>query len=127
MEKTEETMKRRKEKVGSSNGGGNALQIGTKRRSSSQETEAKSCECNKILSSKTKHACILEAHESTRQRLDSSIPKDHEDHIADKGFNSMTHYNAWFASLFSMPQAMKMPDAKAAVDKEWKKLETVPA
>ena len=26
-----------------------------------------------------------------------------------------------------MPQAMKIPDAKAAVDKEWKKLETMPA
>ena len=26
-----------------------------------------------------------------------------------------------------MPQAMKIPDAKAAVYKEWKKLETVPA
>ena len=26
-----------------------------------------------------------------------------------------------------MPQAMKMPDAKAAVDKGWKKLETIPA
>ena len=26
-----------------------------------------------------------------------------------------------------MPQAMKIPDAMAAVDKEWKKLETIPA
>ena len=26
-----------------------------------------------------------------------------------------------------MPQAMKIPDAKAAVDKEWKKLDTIPA
>ena len=26
-----------------------------------------------------------------------------------------------------MPQAMKIPDAKAAVDKEWKKLEAIPA
>ena len=26
-----------------------------------------------------------------------------------------------------MPQAMKIPDAKAAVDREWKKLETIPA
>ena len=26
-----------------------------------------------------------------------------------------------------MPSAMKIPDAKAAVDKEWKKLETIPA
>ena len=26
-----------------------------------------------------------------------------------------------------MPQRMKIPDAKAAVDKEWKKLKTIPA
>ena len=26
-----------------------------------------------------------------------------------------------------MPQAMKIPDAKAAVDKEWEKLGTIPA
>ena len=26
-----------------------------------------------------------------------------------------------------IPQAMKIPDAKAAADKEWKKLETIPA
>ena len=45
-----------------------------------QETEAKSCQSNKI--PKTKHACIVEAHEFTRQRLESSQPKDHEDHIA---------------------------------------------
>ena len=42
---------------------------------------------------RTKHACIVEAHESTRQRLESSLPKDHEDHIAGKRYNSMTHYN----------------------------------
>ena len=35
----------------------------------------------------------VEAHESTRQRLESSLPKDHADHIAGKGYNSMTHYN----------------------------------
>ena len=29
--------------------------------------------------------------------------------------------------FISMPQAMKIPDAKAAVEKEWKKLETIPA
>ena len=26
-----------------------------------------------------------------------------------------------------MPHAMKIPDAEAAVDKEWKKLETIPS
>ena len=39
--------------------------------------------------------------------------KQHEDHIVDK--------------FIPMPQAMKITDAKAAVDKEWKKLETIPA
>ena len=29
--------------------------------------------------------------------------------------------------FITMPKAIKIPDAKAAVDKEWKKLETIPA
>ena len=32
-----------------------------------------------------------------------------------------------FGSQISLPRAMKIPDAKAAVDKEWKKVETMPA
>ena len=43
----------------------------------------------------------------------------HEDHIAGKGTNSSSHYN--FVHKFSpMPQAMKIPDAKAAVEKNGK-------
>ena len=38
----------------------------------------------------------------------------------------MTHYNL-VHKFIPMPQAMKIPDAKAAVDKEWKKLETISA
>ena len=88
---------------------------------------AKTKGSNKFLHpKKTKHACIVEVHVSTRQRLESSLPKDHDDHIAGKGYNSMTHYN-FVHKFISMPQAMKIPDAKAAVDKEWKKLETNPA
>ena len=35
------------------------------------------------------------------------------------------HYNItiWFTKFIPMPQAMKIPAAKAAVDKEWEKLE----
>ena len=77
-------------------------------------------------SKETKHACIAEELESTRQRLESSLPKEHEDHIAGKGYNSMTHYNL-VHKFISMPQAMKITDAKAAVEREWKKLETIPA
>ena len=68
----------------------------------------------------------MEAHESTRQCLESSLPKDHEDDIAGKGYNSMTHPNS-VHKFIPVPQAMKIPDAKAAVDREWQKLETIPA
>ena len=53
-------------------------------------------------------------------------PRKREDHIAEKGFNSINHYNLAH-QFIPMPQAMKIPDAKAAVDKEWQKLETIPA
>ena len=52
--------------------------------------------------------------------------KNHVDHIAGKGFNSMAHHNLVHKFL-PMPQAMKIPAAKAAVDKEWEKLETIAA
>ena len=41
----------------------------------------------------TIYGCIVEFHESRRQRVESSHPKNHEDHIASKGFTSMTHHN----------------------------------
>ena len=78
---------------------------------------------NKI---KTKLACILEADESTRMRMGNSIPHHHEDHIAGKRENSLQHYNLVHIFI-PMPQAMKIPAAKAAVDKEWEKLEKISA
>ena len=78
---------------------------------------------NKI---KTKLACILEGGDSTRMRMGNSIPHHHEDHIAGKGENSLQHYNL-VHKLIPMPQAMKIPATKAAVDKEWEKLEKISA
>ena len=78
---------------------------------------------NKI---KTRLACILEASESTRLRMEESLPTHHEDHIAGKGDNSLQHYNL-VHKFNPMPQAMKIPEAKAAVDKECQKLEKIPA
>ena len=96
---------------------------GTKKHSGLQETEAKSDESNKI--PKTKHTRIVEVHESTRQRLESSLPKDHEDDIAGKGKIRWLVTN--WCTFFPMPRAMNIPDAKAAADKELLKLETIPA
>ena len=75
---------------------------------------------------KSKFACILEADESTRMRMEETLPKFHEDHIAGKGENSLQHYNM-VHKFIPMLQAMKIPAAKAAADKEWKKLEKIPA
>ena len=71
---------------------------------------------------KSKFAGILEASESTRMRMEESLPNYHEDHIAGTGDNSLQHYNL-VHKFIPMPQAMKIPAAQAAVDKEWEKLE----
>ena len=52
--------------------------------------------------------------------------KNHKDHIAGKGFSWMTHHSL-VHKIIPMPQAMRILDAKATVDKEWKKLKTIPA
>ena len=42
---------------------------------------------------KSKFACILEASDSTRMRMEEFLTKYHQDHIAGKGDNSLQHYN----------------------------------
>ena len=89
-----------------------------------QETGAKLKASKEVL--KTKYGGIVVSDESTRQRVEPSMPKLHEYHIADKGINSINRYNL-VQKFVPMPQAMKIPGAKAAVDKEWKKLEAISA
>ena len=79
-----------------------------------------------IVKSKTKHACIVDADESTRIRLEGVPHRYHEDHITAKGINSLSRYNLAH-KFIPMPQALKIPDAKAAVEKEKGKLEKIPA
>ena len=59
-------------------------------------------------------------------RMEESLPNFHEYHIAGRGDNSLQHYDL-VHKFIPMPQAMKMPAAKAAVVKEWEKLEKLPA
>ena len=75
---------------------------------------------------KTRLACILEASESTRLRVGESLTNHHEDHVAGKGENSLQHYNLVHKFML-VPQAIKIPAAKAAVDKGWDKLEKISA
>ena len=58
--------------------------------------------------------------------MGESLPTHHEDHIAGKGPFSLQHHNL-VHQFIPMPQAMKIPAAKAAVDKEWENLEKISA
>ena len=58
--------------------------------------------------------------------MEGTLHKDHEDHIAGRCMNSLNHYNFVRKSIL-MLKATKIPDAKAAVDKESEKLEKRPA
>ena len=58
--------------------------------------------------------------------MGESLPIHHEDHIAGKGDSSLQHYNL-VHKFIPMLQAIKIPAAKAAVDKEWEKLEKISA
>ena len=75
---------------------------------------------------KTRLACFLEAVESTRLCMGESFPNHHDNHIAGKGENSLQHYNLSH-KFIPVPQVMKIPATKAAVDKEWEKLEKISA
>ena len=66
---------------------------------------------------KTKYACVVDADESTRPRLEGAGHKPHQDHITAKGTNSITH-ESLVHKFIPMPQALRIPDAKAAVEKE---------
>ena len=81
----------------------------------------KNCGSGASNKTKTKLARVLQASESTRMRMGESLPTHHEDHIAGKGNNSLQHKNL-VHKFIPMPQAMKIPAAKAAVDKEWGKI-----
>ena len=82
--------------------------------------------CGESDTRKSKHACFVEGCESARKRLERILPKDHEDRIARKGFNSLSHYNL-VHKFIPVPRAKNIPDAKASVVKECVKLEKLPA
>ena len=70
---------------------------------------------------KTKYACVVDADESTRPRLEGAGHKPHQDHISAKGTISFTYYSL-LHKFIPMPRATKIPDAKAALEKEWENL-----
>ena len=75
---------------------------------------------------RSKHACIVEAHESARKCWERALLKEHEDRIVGKGFKSLRHHSL-VHMFFLCPKQRKYQMQKAAVDKELEKLEKLPA
>ena len=65
-----------------------------------------------------KNACTIEADESVRKRTQETQHKDHEDHIAVRRLNFLSHYNLVHKPV-PILCAMMIPDGNAAVDVEW--------
>ena len=62
--------------------------------------------CSNIGKHKTKYACIVEADESMRTRMEGVSYGYHEDHIAAKGTNSLSHCSL-VHKFIPMPQVFK--------------------
>ena len=61
--------------------------------------------CRTVEEHKTKYACIVEADVSMRKRMEGSLHKNLEDHIAGQELNSLRHYNL-VRKFILMPQAL---------------------
>ena len=62
---------------------------------------------------RTTCACVVDADESTRPRLERAGHKPHQDHITAKGMNSITHYSL-VHTFIPMPQALKKSRCKGS-------------
>ena len=67
----------------------------------------------------TKYACVVDADEYSRPRLEGAVDKHHQYHITAKGMKTKTHYSVVHKFL-PMPHALKKPDANTAVEKNGK-------
>ena len=85
MEGAEKPSKR-EAKCGDSYGGGNALQNGNKKlRASVSESDE-----SKKIQKRGMHASY-KLMKPKRRRLEPTLPKDHDDHRAERGYNSISH------------------------------------
>ena len=83
--------------------------------------------CGESDNRKSKHACIVEARESERESAWKELyPKIMNFALQERGINSLSHYNP-VQKFIPMHQAMKIHDAKAAVNEKWEMVEKLPA
>ena len=74
-----------------------------------------------------KYACIVEADESMTTRLEGVPHRYHEDPHCSKRDELTKSLQFGAPNLFRCSKQKKIPDSKVAVEKEWEKLEKMPA
>ena len=72
--------------------------------------------CRSIEKSKTKYACIVDADETMRVRLDGAVHKPHQDHITARGMTSLNHCSL-VHKFIPMPQALKNTESQGSSGK----------
>ena len=82
--------------------------------------------CGKSNEIKSKLACILEASEATRLRMEESLPNHHEDHIAGKGDNSLQH-KKFGSQIYSYTPSHEYSRSKGSSGQGMGKLEKISA
>ena len=82
--------------------------------------------CSSSGTRKTKHACIVEADDSARKRLEGTLHKDHEDNIAGKGINSLATLQscAW---VYSYASSNEKTGCESCSAKWMEKIEKIPS
>ena len=105
IQKTKSVKRPLKRKKETRFGSGYALQDGNKK--ALQGATGNCSEWRHSPHKKTRYARIVEAHESKSKRLESTFPRNHDDHIAEKWFNSLCHCNL-VHKFARMPHAIKI-------------------
>ena len=70
--------------------------------------------CRTVEEHKIKYACVVEADESMRKRMEGSHLKNDEEHIAGEGTNSLSHNNL-LHKFIPVPQALKSSRCKGRI------------
>ena len=83
------------------------------------QTKKGSGEAHRIIGKrKTKYACVADADESTRPRLERAGHKLHQDHVTANGMFFYIITVLFTRSFRCLKHFLKNPDAKATIEKE---------
>ena len=82
--------------------------------------------CRSMGKCKTKYACVVDADESARKRLEGVPHRYHEDHVSANRLSSLSRYNL-VHRFIPIPEAVKNTGCEGSSGKIMGKLQKIPA